>query len=69
MTINPITKYRKITGKSQDDVAVLTGYSRQYIGFIESGERGKKLPVPTAKRIADALGFDWQLFYDKKEEG
>lgn len=61
--INPITKYRENEGKTQEDVAVLTGFSRQYISFIESGERGKKLPVPTAKRIAAALGFDWQEFY------
>lgn len=67
LIINPITLYRKNKNKSQEDVAELTGYSRQYIGLIESGERGKKLPVPTAKKIASALGFDWKEFYENHE--
>jgi transcriptional regulator with XRE-family HTH domain len=63
IVINPITRYREQESKTQEDVAVLTGFSRQYISLLESGDRGKKLPVPTAKRIASALGFDWQEFY------
>lgn len=53
--------------KSQEEVASLAGISQQYYSFIESGERGKKLPVSTAKRIASALGFDWKEFYEDQE--
>lgn len=54
--------------KSQDEVALAAGISQQYYSFIESGARGKKLPVPTAKRIAAVLGFDWKEFYEEQEE-
>jgi transcriptional regulator with XRE-family HTH domain len=53
--------------KSQDEVALAAGISQQYYSFIESGARGKKLPVPTAKRIAAVLGFDWQDFYKEDD--
>ena len=50
--------------KTVDNIADYVGITRQYYYYIESGERG--VPVPTAKKIAEALGFDWTLFY--KEE-
>ncbi len=53
---------------SQERVASICGISRQYYSFIESGERGAKLPVPTAKKIAEALGFDWVKFYNNETE-
>lgn len=59
---------RKSCDKSQNDVAKEAGISQQYYSFIESGARGKKLPVPTAKRIASALGFDWEEFYESNQE-
>ena len=55
---------REEKNMSQEQVASVCGISRQYYSFIESGERGAKLPVPTAKKIASALGFDWQRFYE-----
>ena len=58
---------RKLCDKSQIEVAKEAGISQQYYSFIESGERGKKLPVPTAKKIASALGFDWKEFYENHE--
>jgi len=58
---------RKKNGMTQEDVASKCGMSRQYYAFIESGERGAKLPVPTAKKIAAALGFDWQRFYEDEK--
>lgn len=58
---------RKLCDKSQIEVAKEAGISQQYYSFLESGERGKKLPVPTAKRIASALGFDWKEFYENHE--
>lgn len=51
---------------SQAAVAKAAGISQQYYNFIESGDRGKKLPVPTAKRIAAVLGFEWWKFYDEE---
>lgn len=58
---------RKLCDKSQIEVAKEAGISQQYYSFLESGERGKKLPVPTAKKIASALGFDWKEFYENHE--
>ena len=58
-----LKKMRIIKKMSQRDVAKTAKISQQYYSFLESGDRGKKLPVPTAKRIASALGFDWQEFY------
>lgn len=59
--------FRTKLGLSQKKVADICGISQQYYAFIESGERGSKLPVPTAKKIAAALGFDWQLFYENEK--
>ena len=61
-----LIELRKEKNKTQQDVAIAGDISRQYYSFIESGERG--VPVPTAKRIAAALGFDWQRFYEEPAE-
>lgn len=47
---------------TQEEIATLCGISRQYYGFVESGERN--VPVKTAKKIAEVLDFDWQKFYE-----
>ena len=47
---------------SQENIAVACGISRQYYSFIENGSRNASVKV--AKKIADALGFDWQRFFD-----
>jgi len=32
-------------------------------------ENGKRIPsVPTAKKIAEALNFDWQRFYEDRDQ-
>ena len=59
-----LKELREKKSMSQELVASKCGISRQYYGFIETGERGKKLPVPTAKKIAAVLGFDWERFYE-----
>ena len=46
--------------------AKMCGISRSYYEKIERGERN--VPVPTAKAIAAALGFDWQRFYEVDRE-
>lgn len=58
---------RAAHGKSQKEIAEITGMSQQYISFLETGERGKKLPVQTAKKLAAALGIDWQEFYKEEQ--
>ena len=57
---------RESLGMTQDVAAEKSGISRQYYAFIETGERGAKLPVNTAQAIAKALGFDRQKFYEKE---
>lgn len=52
--------------KTVDNVADAVGITRQYYYYIESGERG--IPVATAKKIAEALDFDWTKFYEEERE-
>ena len=54
---------RESRGISQYKVAEVAGISQSYYAEIETGNRGHKLPVPTAMKIADVLGFDWKRFY------
>lgn len=53
---------------TQMQVAEAAGISGNYYCYIETGERGNPLPVPTAKKIAEVLNFDWQRFYEEGEE-
>lgn len=55
--------------KSQQEVADAAGISQSYYAGIETGVRGKPLGVPIAKKIAAALDFDWNLFYDEAGAG
>ena len=50
---------------TQMEISKISGITQQYYSFIEAGERGTKLPVQTAKKIANALEFDWRLFYEE----
>ena len=59
---NWLIEMRKKKALSQKQVATSCGISRQYYSFIESGERN--VPVHTAKKIAEILGFDWQKFFE-----
>ena len=52
-------------GLQAQEVAKEIGISVSYYCQIENGKRG--CPVPTAKRIAAVLGFDWTRFYDDEE--
>ena len=63
-----LKEIRETHEMSQAAVAKAAGISQQYYQFIESGARGKKLPVPTAKAISAVLGFDWTKFYEDEEE-
>lgn len=57
---------REQKNMTQNEIATKSGISRQYYGLIETGER--KVPVWTAKKIAAALGFNWQRFYEDEKE-
>jgi len=54
---------KKIRGdKTMKEVGKHANISECYYSMIESGNR--RPPIDTAKAIAKALNFDWQLFYD-----
>lgn len=55
-----INKRGKLT---QEQVALLSGISRSAYSNVENG-RG--LSVKLAKKIASALKFDWNLFFEEK---
>lgn len=59
-----LKRIREAQDMTQTEVAKKAKISNNYYCYIESGERGVKLPVPTAQKIAAALGFDWQRFYE-----
>lgn len=61
---NWLKNVREKANRTQKDVALNAGMSLTYYSYIESGERGRKLPVPTAQRIASVLNFDWRRFYE-----
>lgn len=57
---------RKEKGFTQVQLAEAAGIAQNYVCSIETGKR--KVPVWTAKKIAAALGFDWQRFYEDDNE-
>ena len=57
-----LKEIRKSLGMSQYEAAKASGISQSYFGAVELGTRN--VPVPTAKKIAAALGFDWTKFYE-----
>lgn len=48
--------------RSQASVAKDAGVTQQYYSLVESGKRSPS--VPTAKKIAATLGFDWTRFFE-----
>lgn len=62
-----IRKYRKFSGLTQQDLADLTGVSREYISDIENDSRNKHVTIAVLGRIADALTIDIkELFRQEK---
>ena len=57
-----LKKIRLEKGMTQEECATVCGISRQYYNFIELGARNASVPV--AKKIAEALGFSWQRFFE-----
>lgn len=57
---------RKRRDLTMAEVAKKSGISESYYSMIESGGRG--VSVGTAKKIAEALDFNWTKFYEDREE-
>lgn len=53
---------RNQRGLTQQNVADKAEIERAYYTMIESGDRNPSVPV--AKSIANAIGFDWTIFFD-----
>lgn len=49
---------------TQGQIALLAGISRSAYSNIEIGKRDPS--VATAKAIANALGFEWNIFFEDK---
>ena len=58
-----VKKYRLLKGYTQQDLADLSGVSRQYICDIENESRNKHLTIAMLGRIADALDIDITMFF------
>ena len=61
-----LKEIRENANVTQAEIALKAKISQQYYSTIENGQRGNKLPVQTAKAIAQALNFDWSLFYEQQ---
>ena len=62
-----LRKARLAKKLSQKELADELGVTTATISRYESGER--KLPVDTAKRIAEILEVDWYTLFDEEEQG
>lgn len=60
-----LKEIRTAAGYSTYKAAKLAGISQSYYASIENGARGNPLNVDVAKKIADALNFEWTRFYDQ----
>ena len=60
-----IKNLRKQKGLIGVEMANLCGISQQHYNYIENGKRRPSVQV--AKRIADALGFDWTKFFEEHD--
>lgn len=60
-----IKKYRIANNLTQQDLADLSGVSRQYICDIENKNRNKHITIAILGRIADSLDIDIEYFFKK----
>lgn len=60
-----IRKFRKLHNLTQQDLADMTGLSREYICDIENEKRNKHLTIAVLGRIAEALNIDIATFFDE----
>ncbi len=59
-----LREMRMSVGLTQAEVAQKIFIPQSYYSRIERGQIGESLPVPTAKKIAAVLGFNWTRFYE-----
>lgn len=57
-----LVELRNKKGLTQEDVAIKSDVARAYITQIETGDRRPSVQV--AKRIAEAVGFEWTIFFE-----
>lgn len=60
-----IRKFRKLKNLTQQDLADLTGISREYICDIENKSRNKHITIAFLGRIADALKIKISRFFEE----
>ena len=63
-----LKELRTAAGYSTYKAAELSGISQSYYASIEAGIRGNPLNVDVAKKIAEALSFDWTRFYEDTDK-
>lgn len=56
---------RKDRGLTQKEVAEMAFISQSYYSMLENGHRGCCIPLETAQKIADLLGFSVEKFSEK----
>lgn len=59
--MNTLKKLRKDKGFTQQKLAEMCGVVRNTISMIEMG--ANKPSVPLAKKLGEALGVDWTVFF------
>ncbi len=57
---------RKERGLEQFEVSQLADITQQYYSYIECGMRRPSPDI--AQKLGEILGFDWTLFFLKKED-
>jgi len=60
-----IKKFRKLQLLTQQDLADMTGLSREYICDIENEKRNKHLTIAVLGRIAEALNIHITSFFEE----
>jgi transcriptional regulator with XRE-family HTH domain len=69
LKINPIKTYRlKNPNVTQQQIADKVGINRAYVGMLENGKRGIAMKPKLARKIAAAIGCDWQDFYKEDND-
>lgn len=61
-----LRQIRTLRGMTEAEVAMAAGIAQPFYHNIEMGNKNPS--VKTAKRIAKALGFDWNLFFPDEKD-